>query len=136
MISGVSKLCWPLSLNLAACTRLTEISLALISSDSTSLGVEPYINLLSTISSPHLRRITLALNVVRFARRSKFNPEVLACKEWGTADEVFVQLAAKSREVIEVIVLLKAMKPPSSVPECGRFLARFKEVGKVQVGFL
>jgi len=98
--------------------------------------MESHLALLSTISSPHLRRITLTFNVVHFVRRSKFNPEVLARKEWGTADGVFLWLAAKSREVIQVIVLLMAMKPPSSVPECGRFLARFREVGKVQVRFL
>ena len=55
---------------------------------------------------------------------------------WQVIEEVLLKLAARSLEVIEVVILLLAMKPPSSVPEHRRFMSRFKEVGRVNIRFL
>jgi len=114
---------------------LTEIGLSLMSLGS-SLGMEHHLALLSTISSPRLRKITLTFNVNYFVRRSKLDVKMLGHNDWETIEEVLLQLAARSLEVIEVVILLLAMKPPSSVPESRWFMSRFKEVGKVNIRFL
>jgi len=62
--------------------------------------------------------------------------QMLGHNGWEMMEDVFLQLAARSLEVVEVVILLLAVKPPSSVPECGRFMSRFKEVGKVNIRFL
>jgi len=98
--------------------------------------MEHHVTILSTISSPRLQRITLTVNVNGFVRRSKLDTQMLGRKEWETVEEVLLQLAARSLEVIEVVILLMVMKPPCSVPECKRFMSRFKEVGKVNIRFL
>lgn len=46
---------------------------------------------------------------------------------------MFLQLAARSLEVIEVDIVMVCVEPPGSVAECKRFMSRFKEVGKVNV---
>ena len=114
--------------------ELREISLDLVGLGP-SLRMEPHLALLSTIFSPRLQRVTLNLDVNHFVRRGKFDMEALGHQEWETVEEVFLQLAARSLEVIEIVMLLLAIMPPSSVPECRRFVSRFKEVGKVNIRF-
>ena len=105
----------------------------------TSLGMEPRLALVSTLSSPRLRRITLTFNVSRFVKGSASSTTVLAHKEWGTVEEVLLQLAARSRDVVKVVIRLLVKSRGDSVPkmlDCGTFMSRFKEVGKVEVRFL
>ena len=96
-----------------------------------------HLTFLSTIASPHLRRITLTSDVSRSVKGGELDSKVLAHDGWETVEEILLQLAAKSRDVIEVVVLLfLRANCPSSVLESGTFMSRFKEVGKVEVRFL
>ena len=101
--------------------------------------MELYLTLLSTISSPHLQTIFLIFNVKRFVRKGELDAKVFAYDGWGAVEEVFLQLATKSRYNIDVVVFLSTMKRTSSVPkvpECETFMSRFKKVGRVEVMFL
>ena len=53
---------------------------------------------------------------------------------------MLLQLAARSRDVIKIVIRLLVMKFRSDsvpkMPECGTFMLRFKKMGKVEVRFL
>ena len=101
--------------------------------------MEPHLALLSTISSPHLQTISLIFDIKRFARKGELDAKVFAYGGWGAVEEVFLQLATRSRYNIDVVVFLSTMKRTSSVPKvpkCGTFMSRFKKVGRVEVMFL
>ena len=132
--------CWDPSLDLTACIWLTEISLSLIWLGA-SLGMEPHLALLSTIYSPHLRKITLTFSAYHFLGRDGLNVKFLAHEEWGAVEEVFLQLGARSRDVVNVVMRIMVVKRRDSdlvpkLPDCGKFMPRFKEVGKVEVRLL
>jgi len=67
--------------------------------------------------------LALTINDHHFIRRSKLNAQMLGCKEWETIIEVLLQFATRSPEVIKIVVLLLAMKPPSSVLEYRWFMS-------------
>lgn len=91
--------------------------------------------LLSTIFSPDLQRITLVFDIFYLLRRDKICVKLLASEGWGALEEILLQLAARSRGVIEVLIYLLTGNPSSTGPECGTLMSRFKEVGKVTVAF-
>ena len=64
---------------------------------------------------------------------------MLVHKEQGTVEGVLLQLAARSRDVVKVVIRLLVKSRGDSVPKMldyGTFMSRFKEVGKVEVRFL
>lgn len=102
--------------------------------------MEPHLTLLSTISSLRLRKITLTINVEPFFRGGVLDPMVLAHEGWGAVEDVFLQLAARNQDVINVAMRFLVIKRPGSnlvlkALDYERFMSRFKKVGKVEFRF-
>jgi len=121
---------------LAACDRLTEINLPLLLYKYSS-NIRDCSMLLSTVSSPHLHRITLNFGRVLPTFNSRVVPNLL-CYNWGTLDDTLRGISLKSRNVLEVAVILSVEGHARSISESGfeAFLPRFREVGKVGLELL
>ena len=113
-----------------ACTQLTEIRLPVfVDRDRDTIKLNAA--LISTISSPCLRKIELAFNGAPSTREAvDFSRE-----KWGAFENVLLELTRRSGDVIQLVM---SFRERAQLPQLGDgFMSRFLEVGEVrfELGF-
>jgi len=115
----------------AACTQLTEIRLPVIVDQEDQDIIKLHTALISTVSSPRLRRIELAFNW----GPSTGNPVDFSRETWGALENVLLELARRSGDVIRLVISFQAR---AQLPhQRDEFMSRFLAVGEVrfELGF-
>jgi len=79
----------------ATCTQLTEIRFPVLV-DQDEGGIKPPAALISTISSPHLRKIVLSFDGALSSR----NAADFSRETWGALENVLLELTRRSWNVI------------------------------------
>lgn len=114
----------------SGCIRLTEIRLPVFVDQGRDI-IKLHAALISTASSPCLRRIELAFdegpstrNAVDFSRET-----------WGALENVLLELTRRNENVIQLVILFQSR---AQIPhQRDEFMSRFLEVGEVrfELGF-
>ena len=112
-------------MNLTRCTRLTEITLSLPLQEF-SLNLGRYSTLLSNITSPRLQRVTLALEKNQpLVIDIEVMMEMLSDEAWRSFEDALLGVSSRSRDVLEVVMILSSIDHARRTPDCTTFLPRF-----------
>ena len=121
-------------MSLAACTGLTEINLPL-PLHNFSRGVRNVSTLLSTVYSPHLRKIVLTFNRPLSVLDLGFMMNLLSCGEWRPLEDALLEVSSRCGNLLEVAIVFLAMDQAVLEPDWETVLPRF-ELGKTTAAIL
>jgi len=113
-------------LTLATCTQLAEIQLPACVEHSQG-GIGLHAALLSTISSPHFRKIELVFGPTLLARHIA---EAFSWGQWGALEDVLLELTRRSGNALQLVILFPG--PSRLQRHCNELMPRFREVGEVR----
>jgi hypothetical protein len=117
-------------MSLAACTGLTELNLPRPLYEF-PLNVRRCTRLLSTVSCPHLQKITFTIGVDPYVFSERIKTDPLSYEEWRAFEDALLEVSLRSRDTLEVVMICLAGSV-RSIPSCENFFLRFREVGKVK----
>jgi len=110
----------------ATCTQLAEVRLPVYMGQHRG-ATRMHAALLSTISSPHLRKIELTFNGGLSTQEVAV---VLSTKKWEALEDVLLELTRRTKNTIQLVVAFQ--ERTQFQRRCNELMPRFRKVGEVR----